>query len=253
MRLLLSALAVLVFVAGCSNNDGPTERIDAVDLDRVLDAFEAALKSPDPTPAAPASVAEAAPASEAAPESQGEAAAVVDNDNGQAPSGAEPAAAVPAEDPDRTKAFLARFGTELNSKRLDGDNQVGVYVRNDGAIEGFRDLNKNGTKDAGEGQLFWLEVDSERSRVVVSQMIGGEAYHRPYRTSGLATGLIGGYILGRMLGRQNSFYSSPGRARPRFGSMNMSPRGYHSGAMSKARASASARSKGGSRGFRGGK
>ena len=57
MRLLLSALAVLVFVAGCSNNDGPTERIDAVDLDRVLDAFEAALKSPDPTPAAPASVA----------------------------------------------------------------------------------------------------------------------------------------------------------------------------------------------------
>ncbi|MEZ4467549.1 MAG: hypothetical protein R3F43_24680 [bacterium] len=87
-----------------------------------------------------------------------------------------------AEDPDRTRGFLDRFTRELNSRQVDGANAVATYVRNDGAIEGFRDANQNGTKDVGERQLFWLEVDAERNRVVVSQLIGGETYRRPHST-----------------------------------------------------------------------
>ena len=131
-----------------------------------------------------------------------------------------------------------------------------VYIRDDGAIEGFRDVNKDGTRQkATEAQLFWLEIDAPRKRVIVSQKIGGQAYRRPYRTSGLGMGLMGGYILGRMMGRQRGYYSRPGRTRPRYGTMKMSPKGYHKGAMTKARsaAKAKARAKGGSRGFKGGK
>lgn len=232
----ITALFAALFLVACSNDEGSV-KVEAVDLDHVLDAFEAALKTPDPQAAAPTS--------EAAPASEGGEAAIA---GGQAPT-----AAAPAEDPARTQKFVARFGEELNSRKLDGSHQVGVFVRPDGAIEGFRDLNKNETKDSGESQLFWVEVDAERNRVVASQIIEGQAYHRPYSTGGLATGLIGGYILGRMLGRQNGFFAGGGR--PGFGSMNMSPRGYHGAAMNQARsnASARARSAGGSRGFRGGK
>lgn len=245
-----------LLATGCSSSTdstGEAVKLFAVDLDAVLDSFEVAVKTKDPKPAAkPAATASAAPASAAAASAGSAAAGSVAS---AAPASAAPAAEV-AEDADKTKLFLSTFAGELNKRSVDPTKQAAVYIRDDGAIEGFRDVNKDGTRQkASEMQLFWLEIDAPRKRVIVSQKIGSENYRRPYRTSGLAYGLMGGYILGRMMGRQRGYYSRPGRTRPRYGTMKMNKKGYHKSAMNKARSAskAKARSKGGSKGFRGGK
>lgn len=249
-----------LLATGCSSStdsNGEAVKLFAVDLDAVLDSFEVAVKTKDPKPAAkpaPASAASAAPASAAAASAGSAAAGSVAS---AAPASAAPASeAEVAEDGDKTKLFLDTFAGELNKRSVDPTKQAAVYIRDDGAIEGFRDVNKDGVRQkASEMQLFWLEIDAPRKRVIVSQKIGGNAYRRPYRTSGLGYGLMGGYILGRMMGRQRGYYSRPGRTRPRYGTMKMSKKGYHKSAMNKARSAskAKARSKGGSKGFRGGK
>lgn len=255
---IMAAGAVLA--SGCSSNsgsDGDAVKLFSVNLDDVLNSFEIAMKVKDTKPAvakAPASVAAASAPSAAAGSAPSAAAGSMAS---AAPASAAPASeAEVAEDSDKTGLFLKSFATELNKRKLDPVHTAAVYIRDDGAIEGFRDINKDGTRqNATEAQLFWLEIDGPRKRVIVSQKIGGQSYRRPYRTSGLGMGLMGGYMLGRMMGRQRGFYSRPGRTRPRYGTMKMSPKGYHKKAMTKARSAskAKARSKGGSKGFKGGK
>ena len=259
-----------VLASGCSSNSGSggdAVKLFAVNLDDVLDSFELAMKAKDPKPAAaPAAASAPSVAAASAPSAEGDAVAsaapdsdaadgegVVDDAKDEAANAAAPEV---AEDADKTGLFLKTFASELNKRKLDPVHTAAVYIRDDGAIEGFRDINKDGTRQsATEAQLFWLEIDAPRKRVIVSQKIGGQEYRRPYRTSGLGMGLMGGYMLGRMMGRQRGFYSRPGRTRPRYGTMKMSPKGYHKSAMSKAKsaAGAKARSKGGSKGFKGGK
>lgn len=256
---IMAAGAILA--SGCSSNStsgGDAVKTFAVDLDGVLNAFEVAMKAKDPKPAvaAPASAAAASAPSAAAGSAASAAAGSVAS---AAPASAAPASeAEPevAEDSDKTSLFLKTFASELNNRKIDPSQTAAVYIRDDGAIEGFRDVNKDGTRQsATELQLFWLEIDGPRKRVIVSQKIGGQSYRRPYRTSGLGMGLMGGYMMGRMMGRQRGYYSRPGRTRPRYGTMKMSPKGYHKSAMKKAKSAskAKARSKGGSKGFKGGK
>ncbi|MEZ4467548.1 MAG: hypothetical protein R3F43_24675 [bacterium] len=100
MRALLTVLAIIALAPGCSKSDGPGEVVEAVDLDVVIDAFQAALSAPDPVAAAAAT---AAPESARPRERGGRARqrrprrrrprqrrarrrrAVADNQNGQAP------------------------------------------------------------------------------------------------------------------------------------------------------------------------
>lgn len=250
-----------VMASGCSSNSGSggdAVKLFSVDLDDVLNSFEVAMKVKDTKPAAvakaPASVAAASAPSAAAGSAPSAAAGSMAS---AAPASAAPASAAEvAEDSDKTGRFLKSFASELNKRKLDPVHTAAVYIRDDGAIEGFRDINKDGTRQsATEAQLFELEIDGPGKRVIVSQKIGGQSYRRPYRTSGLGMGLMGGYMLGRMMGRQRGFYSRAGRTRPRYGAMKMSPKGYRKNAMTKARSAskAKARSKGGSKGFKGGK
>lgn len=256
---IMAAGAILA--SGCSSNtnsNGEAVKLFAVNLDSVLDSFEVAMKAKDPKPAVatPKSDAPASAAAASAPSAAAGSAASAAPASAAAASAAPASEAEVAEDADKTSLFLKTFATELNKRKIDPVHTAAVYIRDDGAIEGFRDINKDGTRqNATEAQLFWLEIDAPRKRVIVSQKIGGQSYRRPYRTSGLGMGLMGGYMLGRMMGRQRGYYSRPGRTRPRYGTMKMSPKGYHKKAMTKARAAskAKARSKGGSKGFKGGK
>lgn len=225
---------VLMLTAGCSNSSESGGRYqEAVDLDRVLTAFDRAVSKSNKT---------------AAPSPGAGGAATVESLR----STTQPPAQAPA-DPAKTKAFLALFAAELNAAKL-VSTSVGVQMRSDGAIEGFEDKNRNTSRDAGERKLFDIEVDEENKRIVASTTVGGETYRRP-RRFGMG-GFFMGYMVARMIGGQRSFYR--GRARPRFG--RMSSRGYHRAASSRARSrrsssrsSRGARSRGGSRGFRSGK
>jgi hypothetical protein len=159
------------------------------------------------------------------------------------------------ERPDRTKEFLSRFAAELNAAKLIS-SPVGVSMLASGAIEGFRDENGDGMKGSREPRLFTLEIDGEENRVIATQVVAGETYHRhrSYYHHHYHGGFFGYWMMGSMLSRQNRYYSSPSRRRPDYRSMRMASDGYRSRAVSRARSSrGGARSRGGSRGFSGGK
>ena len=274
-RSIVSVLAVAVMFGayGCgSSSEGSTEA-EIIDLDKVLDSFHAAMNVKDAKPAKPAA---AAPKPAAAPTPAPAAAPAADPAKpadpaakpadpaaaaapGAAPAAAPAAAAPPpapkpkaaevVESADKTKNFLGKFKAELNKRGIGSKHTVSVLFEQSGRFEGYADKNKNNKKDAGEAKLFWLEVDSERNRLIATTWVGGSQYNRPrgYRP-GLGTGLLGGYMLGRMMGRSNRWYT--GSRRPNYRSMKMAPKNYRSSARKSARG---ARSKGGSKGFRGGK
>jgi len=202
-------------------------QVEVVDLNKVLDALAAVLDEADAENSADGSGAEAA-------------------------VGITPVA---TEDEDAAKqdAFLQKYAAKLNELQLT-NSPIGVMMSADGSIAGFTDPNKNMTKDAGEKKLFAVQIDAEQNRLIASDT---NDYHRDHRHRPRMGGLFTGYMLGSMLGRQNNYYTS--RPKPKFDSMKMSPKNYHSNAVTAARAKAgstssrSARSRGGSRGFSFGK
>ncbi len=233
-----AAVCSAVFILnGCGGGD---PSVSVVDLDKVLDIFEKVLKEPAPggAPVANAKTGQKSDANE-----KQEFKPLEQNQ----------------ENAQKTTAFLKKLTVELNKAKLVEDH-MGVQMLPSGAIEGFIDADKNGRKSgANEKKLFTVEVDHERSRLIATDDTGqgGETYRRQrgFRPGGFFMG----YMIGSMMGRQNRYYSG-GRARPRYGSMNMSKAGYHKNAVSSARSRArAARSgsrgarRGGSGGLRGGK
>ncbi|MCA9566535.1 MAG: hypothetical protein KC656_01790 [Myxococcales bacterium] len=237
---------------------------DYINLDGVLDAFVLSAKTleaamPPPMPAAPPT--EAAPDGAPAEDHGGTDAASGEAGTGDA-AGTE-APAVPTEPtvdpkvqakPELEAMFLKTFAANLNkSKETIGYGKpLGVAFEKDGSFLGFEDPNGNMTKDAGEKDVFKVEVDWERERLIATDLQHKD-YHRDhtYRPSGM--GFFGGYMVGRMLGGQ----TSAGITSSRFSSMTMKPSGYHKsvpGARSYSKSgSSSVRSSGGSRSYRGGK
>lgn len=74
---------------------------------------------------------------------------------------------------------------------------VGIKLREDAAFVGFADLNGNNVVDAGEKDIFTVEIDGEQNRIIATDVISGEG---TYRLSG--SGLLTGYFIGRLLTRQ---------------------------------------------------
>ena len=74
---------------------------------------------------------------------------------------------------------------------------VGVVLREDAAFIGFNDKNGDNVADAGEKELFSIELDGERNRIIATNLESGQG---SYRVSG--TGLFAGYMIGRLMGRQ---------------------------------------------------
>lgn len=214
MKTIIStfALAILCF-AGCNEAN-----VEVVDLNKVLDVFQATLDRLD-----------------------GE-----DKEAAQAEA-LEPVA---EEDQEKTKTFADAFAKDLNEAKL-LSKPIGVEVAQSGTIEGFQDLNKDNQRAAGELTLFTIDVDQERGRVIASDTAGHNRDHQ-YRPR---FGMFTGYMLGSMMGRSNNYYSGARASlKPDFSSKQMSPKSYHASAVSKARTSArAARSRSGSKGFSFGK
>jgi hypothetical protein len=74
---------------------------------------------------------------------------------------------------------------------------VGIGLREDASFVGFEDNNGNNISDAGEKDIFTVELDAERNRIIATDITSGEG---TYRVSG--AGLLAGYIAGRLIGRQ---------------------------------------------------
>jgi len=231
---LICAVGVaIVFLNGCSA--GQNAPVHVVDLNKVLDILDKVLQEPLPGDAAGKNEQDkaAAPENEAADENQ---------------------IAEVKDDKAMTDAFLNQFADQLNAAKLISA-PIGVRFQPAGSIEGFVDNNKDmKMSGTGETHLFEVQIDQERKRLIASDKNGNHHRDRPYRYR--PSGFFMGYMLGNMFTRQNSYYSGA-RTKPKFGSMKMSSKSYHSSAVSQARAkssrSSSPRSKGGSRGFSFGK
>lgn len=163
---------------------------------------------------------------------------------------ASPIPLQPADD--KLTEFTASFKKNLNAKNVLPNSTIGVISNSDGSFLGFNDENKNSNKDAQEKDLFKIEVDDERSRLIISDLQHTE-YRRESSYHMGGGGFFTGYLIGSMMSRQS--YS--GVDTRRYSSMSTSPKGYHSNAVksvsSKSSSSNSARTSSGSRSFRSGK
>ncbi len=135
--------------------------------------------------------------------------------------------------------FNTRFAKDLNAAKMIS-KPIGTRIEADGSILGFTDLNKNMTRDYGDKPIFKVEIDIARNRLIASDLTYG--YRRDSYFSGMS-GLVTGMIIGSLLSRQRSF----GVSSSRFANMRMSPRNYHSSAVSRARSIARARARARSR------
>lgn len=105
------------------------------------------------------------------------------------------------EDEAGTEEQLTTF-TQIMTQVMNADpavhNQpVGMSLREDAAFIGFEDKNGNAVSDPGEKDLFSVEIDGERNRIIATDLASGEG---TYRLSG--TSLFAGYMLGRLMSRQ---------------------------------------------------
>ena len=79
-------------------------------------------------------------------------------------------------------------------------NPIGVYPATTGSLVAFEDNNKNQLKEEYEENLFFIDIDSENSRVVATSRIGASE-NASFPAGALFTGLL----LGRMMGLQNNY------------------------------------------------
>jgi len=123
----------------------------------------------------------------------------------------EKAAETSTEDK-QLKDFTSIMHQAMNLDPQFYNTPVGVSLREDAAFVGFEDKNGNNVSDAGEKDIFTVELDAERNRIIATDVTSGEG---TYRISG--SGLLAGYIAGRLLGRQ----SRAGVSRSSFANRNV--------------------------------
>lgn len=140
------------------------------------------------------------------------------------------------------EAFTLYMAGVMNSSPKFYDKPLGLELKSDASFTGFVDANGNTTRDAGEDDVFTLEVDSENERLIATDTTG-DSVHRRYSGSGIITGLLIGHLLSRQ--------SRVGIARGSFNSRNSTARSNYRPSASSRTSSARSRSRSG--GSRGGK
>ena len=206
---LLSIGLVIMLLSAC----GGGQRVEVIDLNKVLDVMVTTLKEMD----AKSNGAKVDPKDTAAK-------------------------AKYMED------FNKLFATKLNAAKV-YSQPIGTQVEKEGSIMGFLDKNKNMKYELGNGdrRLFRVEVDAAKKRLIAADLQRGYYRDQGYHFSG--TGLLAGMLIGHMLSRQ----SASGFTGSRYSNQRMSPKNYHSGAVSRARAQSRARSRSRSGSFSRGK
>ncbi|WP_444996070.1 hypothetical protein [Aliikangiella sp. IMCC44359] len=104
---------------------------------------------------------------------------------------------------------VGEFATELQTNMRAANPKVhtgpvGVVANSDGSFSGYYDKNDNQQKDSGEKDLFKVEIDSEKQRLIASDTNG---YVRDHSFSG--TGLMAGLLIGHLLSRQRAAGVNP--------------------------------------------
>jgi hypothetical protein len=198
IKTTLFAGVLTILLAGCSSDS-----VEVVDLNRVLDVMADTL------------------------------------DQTQAKMGSEFEGN--SEDPVVRQEYMEQFNVlyaeNLNAAKL-MSTPVGTSVQSDGSISGFNDPNQNMTMDGSERQIFIVEIDAERNRLIATDTQNG--YHRDHGFS--MAGLAAGMLIGHLLSRQRA----AGITGSRFSNMTMSPKNYHSSAVQSAKTSARAKAGSGS-------
>lgn len=92
--------------------------------------------------------------------------------------------------------FTSFMTAVMNAQPAFYDSPVGVELKQDATFLGFDDLNGNTARDDGEEDIFKLEIDTENSRLIATDMTG-DSVHTGYRGTGLLTGLLIGSLLAR--------------------------------------------------------
>lgn len=153
---------------------------------------------------------------------------------------------------DFNQIFIQNFQTNLNNAHLATGN-LGVFMPQDGSVEGYIDYNNNASQDINEKTIFRVEIDVERNRLIATDTQNN--YRRSTGYS-FARGMFAGYLLRSMFGRQRGMGIMPSR----FSNMKMSGNNYRKSGFSASknnsnasRYNKSARSSSGSRSFKGGK
>jgi len=103
-----------------------------------------------------------------------------------------------AETEKQLELFTNVMAQAMNSTPSFHKQPIGVSLREDASFLGFEDKNSNGVSDAGEKDIFTVEIDGERNRIIATDIVSGQG---TYRVSG--TGLFAGYLLGRLMSRQS--------------------------------------------------
>lgn len=94
------------------------------------------------------------------------------------------------------KEFTQFTAANLNNPSFT-TQPVGLELKDDGMFEGFEDKNSNSTRDSGEETSFTVEIDTENSRLIATDMSGESTGARFSGASFLA-----GAIIGNLLARQ---------------------------------------------------
>ena len=103
------------------------------------------------------------------------------------------------------KAFVAQLEQNLNSSNpVVHQGTIGIQLKEDGSLLGYDNPNNNEIKDSGESELFTIEIDSEKNRLIATDISGTS---RDHHFSG--TGLLAGLLIGHLLSRQRAAGVNP--------------------------------------------
>lgn len=76
---------------------------------------------------------------------------------------------------------------------------LGLDIQDDATFLGFADANVNGMQDAGEGDVFTVEIDEANKRLIATDMAGNSS---GLRFSG--SGFLAGALIGSLINRQRT-------------------------------------------------
>ncbi len=217
-RILLAAICIglLAGLSGCGKDSGqetkapaPKKSVEVIDLDKVLKVLTETMDEMDLERIAGASDSELAALGE-----------------DSSKTGKQTLSPPMRIDEASEQKFLKKFADNLNRGKLVSE-PIGVAMLPDGSIQGFTDKNKNMKKEGSDKDLFKIQIDHQRGRIVASDTVHN--YHRDHHYGHPFGGFFSGYLLGRMMSQQHS----AGVDTSRLSSMPMSPKGYHDGAVKK--------------------
>jgi ElaB/YqjD/DUF883 family membrane-anchored ribosome-binding protein len=105
-----------------------------------------------------------------------------------------------AQDDTAINTFADTLESRFNSANpVVHQGPIGVEAKDDGSLRGYHDKNANSEWESGESDLFTVEIDAEKQRLIATDTNNTVRDH-----SFSGTGLLAGLLIGNMLSRQRA-------------------------------------------------